>query len=102
MRRAGPFKGGYQTALFFVSDIGLHARAYKDKVFVHTASLQTGAAIAGVDIQVIDEKGEPVVKGTTDDAGNALIAYTLDSKHVMIASHGSDTSMLPFNARDPA
>ena len=97
MKVAGHFKDGYQTALFFVSDIGLHTRAYKDKMFVHTASLQTGAAISGVDVQVIDAKGDPVVKATTDDAGNALIAYTLDSTHVMVASHGSDTSMLPFN-----
>jgi len=97
MKPAGHFKNGYQTALFYVSDIGLHTRAYKDKMFVHAASLQTGAAIAGVDVQVLDKSGEPVVKATTDDSGNALIAYTLDSTQVMVARHGSDTSMLPFN-----
>ncbi len=97
MKPAGHFKNGYQTALFYVSDIGLHARAYKDKMFVHTASLQTGAAIPGVELQVLDKSGEPVVKAKTDDAGNALIAYTLDSTQVMVARHGSDTSLLPFN-----
>lgn len=97
MKPAAHFKNGYQTALFFVSDIGLHVRAYKDKVFVHTASLRSGAPIPGVDLQVIDKKGEPVVKATTDASGNALVAYTLDSSQVMIASRGSDTSMLPFN-----
>ncbi|HEV2608334.1 MAG TPA: alpha-2-macroglobulin, partial [Xanthomonadaceae bacterium] len=97
MRPAGHFKNGYQTALFYVSDIGLHTRAYKDKMFVHAASLQTGAAIPGVEVQVLDKTGEPVVKATTDDSGNALIGYTLDSTQVMVARHGSDTSMLPFN-----
>ena len=97
MKPAGHFKNGYQTALFYVSDIGLHARAYKDKMFVHTASLQTGAAISGVELQVLNNSGDPVVKATTDDAGNALIAYTLDSTQVMVARHGNDTSMLPFN-----
>ncbi len=97
MKPAGHFKNGYQTALFFVSDIGLHVRAYKDKIFVHTASLQTGEPIGGVDLKVLDKQGEPVVKATTDGDGNALVAYTLDSAQVLIASHGSDTSMLPFN-----
>ncbi|MBS0213087.1 MAG: alpha-2-macroglobulin family protein [Proteobacteria bacterium] len=97
MKPAGHFKQGYQTALFFVSDIGLHVRAYKDKLFVHTASLQTGAPIGAVDVQVIDKKGDTVVKASTDDSGNALIAYTLDSAHVLVASRGGDTSMLPFN-----
>ena len=97
MKPAGHFRSGYQTALFYVSDIGLHLRAYKDKVFVHTASLQNGAAISGVELQVIDTSGDPVVKATTDDSGNALIAYTLNSTQVMVARHGSDTSMLPFN-----
>ena len=97
MKQAGHFRNGYQTALFYVSDIGLHARAYKDKMFVHTASLQNGAPISGVDLQVLDKAGDTVVKATTDDAGNALIAYKLDSTQVLVARHGSDTSMLPFN-----
>ena len=97
MKQAGHFRNGYQTAVFYVSDIGLHARMYKDRMFVHTASLQNGAPISGVALQVLDKSGSPVVKATTDDAGNALIAYTLDSTQVLVARHGSDTSMLPFN-----
>ncbi|MBS0194810.1 MAG: alpha-2-macroglobulin family protein [Proteobacteria bacterium] len=97
MKPAGHFKQGYQTALFFVSDIGLHVRAYKDKLFVHTASLQTGAPVGAVDVQVLDKKGNAVVKASTDASGNALIAYTLDSAQVLVARRGTDTSMLPFN-----
>ena len=97
MKPAGHFKQGYQTALFFVSDIGLHVRAYKDKILVHTVSLRSGAPISGVDVQVIDKKGQAVVKASTDGSGNALVAYTLDAAQVLIASKGSDTSMLPFN-----
>ncbi|MEO8366986.1 MAG: alpha-2-macroglobulin family protein, partial [Pseudoxanthomonas sp.] len=37
MKRTGKFSGDFETAFFTVSDIGLHARAYKDKLFVHTA-----------------------------------------------------------------
>jgi uncharacterized protein YfaS (alpha-2-macroglobulin family) len=97
MKAAGRYKGEYQTSLFFVSDIGLHVRAYKDKVFVHTASLQSGEAIAGVELSIIDKLGEQVTHASTDADGNALIAYTLQSEHVMVARRGSDTSMLAFN-----
>ena len=44
MKRTGQFTDQYDTAFFTVSDIGLHTRAYKDRLFVHAASLQTGSA----------------------------------------------------------
>ncbi|MGO4777933.1 MG2 domain-containing protein, partial [Lysobacter sp. 2RAB21] len=77
--------------------LGLHARAYKDKLFVHVASLEKGGAVGGVTLKVIDAQGEPVLKGETDGNGNAMLGYKLDAGHVLIASKGSDVSMLPFN-----
>ncbi|UJB21282.1 MULTISPECIES: alpha-2-macroglobulin family protein [Lysobacter] len=97
MKRAGQFKDEFETAFFTVSDLGLHARAYKDKLFVHVASLEKGGAVGGVTLKVIDAQGEPVLKGETDGNGNAMLGYKLDAGHVLIASKGSDVSMLPFN-----
>ncbi|MEO6226256.1 MAG: alpha-2-macroglobulin [Thermomonas sp.] len=97
MKRAGAFKDEYDTAFFSVSDIGLHVRAYKDKMFVHTASLEDGNALVNADLRVLDARGEPVFKGKTDSNGNAMLDYTLDSAHVLTASRGKDVSMLPFN-----
>lgn len=97
MKRSGSFDSEFDTAFFTVSDIGLHTRAYKDTLFVHTASLQSGAALKKIDLRIIDAKGEVVLKGSTDGNGNALLNYTLDAGHVLIASSGADTSMLPFN-----
>ncbi|MFD0738041.1 alpha-2-macroglobulin [Lysobacter koreensis] len=97
MKRAGAFKDEYETAFFTVSDLGLHARAYKDKLFVHAASLESGAPIGGVELKVLDAAGEAVLKGETDRHGNALLAYKLDSAQVLVAQRGSDVSMLPFN-----
>jgi uncharacterized protein YfaS (alpha-2-macroglobulin family) len=97
MKRTGKFAGEFETAFFTVSDIGLHTRAYKDKLFVHTASLQDGAAIGGVELKVLDARGEAVLAGKTDGNGNALLNYTLDAGHVLVASRGKDVSMLPFN-----
>lgn len=97
MKKAGSFKGEYDVAYFTVSDIGLHVRAYKDKLFVHTASLASGDGIGNVELKVLDARGEPVFKGSTDGNGNALLDTTLDAAHVLTAMRGKDMSMLPFN-----
>src|SRR4029079_5329374 len=77
MKRVGKFDSEYQTAIFFVSDIGLHVRAYKDKIYVHTDSLKSGEAIGDVALSVLDRKGETVMKASTDGNGDALVAYKL-------------------------
>ncbi len=97
MKRTGQFREQFETTFFTVSDIGLHVRAYKDKLFVHTASLQDGASVKGVDLQIINASGETTLKGQTDRNGNAMLPYTLDAAHVLIARRSSDISMLPFN-----
>ncbi|NIK39800.1 hypothetical protein FHY12_002125 [Xanthomonas arboricola] len=97
MKRAGSFENEQETAFFTVSDIGLHTRAYKDKVFVHTASLQSGEPIKNVEVRILDAKGELFLKGATDGNGNALLNYTLDAGHVLVARSKTDISVLPFN-----
>ncbi|KAF1016068.1 MAG: putative lipoprotein YfhM [Stenotrophomonas maltophilia] len=97
LKRTGDFEGEFDTAFFTISDIGLHARAYKDTLFVHTASLKDGSSLKKVDLRVLDAKGETVLKASTDGNGNALLKYTLDAGHVLVAGSGKDTSFLPFN-----
>ncbi|PZO66140.1 MAG: hypothetical protein DI635_00460 [Pseudoxanthomonas suwonensis] len=97
MRRPGKFQDDYDTAFFTVSDIGLHARAYKDTLFVHTASLKDGSGLSGVELRVLDKRGEAILKAQTDGNGNAIINYTLDAGQVLVARKGRDVSLLPFN-----
>ncbi len=97
MKPVGRFNGEYETAIFYVSDIGLHVRAYKDRIYVHTASLKSGAALGDVALSALDRKGETTLKAMTDGNGNALIAYKLDARQVLIARRAKDVSMLAFN-----
>lgn len=97
MKQVGRFDSEYETAIFYVSDIGLHLRAYKDRIYVHTASLKTGEALGDVALSVIDQKGETVMKAATDGSGDALVAYKLDASQVLVARRGNDVSMLAFN-----
>jgi len=97
MRRVGRYSDSYDTAFFTVSDIGLHARAYRDRLYVHTASLRDGAPLKGVELRVLDARGQPLLKSATDGNGNALLDYRLDAGHVLVARRGKDVSLLPFN-----
>jgi uncharacterized protein YfaS (alpha-2-macroglobulin family) len=97
MKRAGTFHDQFETSFFFVSDIGLHTRLYHDKLWLHTASLKSGDAQSGVDVQILDSSGDAVATAKTDGDGNALIAYELKSDHVLVARNGKDVSILPFN-----
>lgn len=97
MKKAGSFGDRFETAFFTVSDIGLHLRAYEDKMFVHTASLESGQVLGGVALQVLDARGEAVFRAETDGNGNALLEHKLDAAQVLVAARGKDVSLLPFN-----
>ncbi|AKC85494.1 alpha-2-macroglobulin family protein [Pseudoxanthomonas suwonensis] len=97
LRRVGQFSDQYDTAFFTVSDIGLHARAYRDTLYVHTASLHDGAPLKGVELRVLDARGEALLKSASDGNGNALLDYRLDAGQVLVARRGKDVSLLPFN-----
>ena len=97
LRRVGNFSGQFDTAFFTVSDIGLHARAYRDTLYVHTASLHDGSPLKGVELRVLDARGEAILKSASDGHGNALLDYRLDASQVLVARRGKDVSLLPFN-----
>ncbi|WP_250624333.1 alpha-2-macroglobulin family protein [Pinirhizobacter soli] len=97
LKRGGTFKDSYDTSVFFVSDLGLHLRVYRDNALLHVASLADGSPVAGVAVTIVKEDGSTRLKATTDKDGNALIAYQVNPVDVLIARHDKDVSVLPFN-----
>ena len=57
IKQGGTFKSSYDTSIFFVSDLGLHLRVYRDNVLLHVASLRDGTPVNGVDVEIDDEDG---------------------------------------------
>jgi uncharacterized protein YfaS (alpha-2-macroglobulin family) len=100
LRRPGTFDSNYDTAMFFVSDIGLNVRHYRDEILVHTASLETGKPKARVTLSLRNERGEEVASAETDARGLARFAWRFDPRFVLVARHGRDLSLLSF--RQPA
>lgn len=97
LKAGGTFREGYDTSIFFVSDLGLHLRVYKDNALLHVASLQDGSPVSGVAVEVLGPDGKRKLQATTDKDGNALIAYTVEHDDVLVARHDKDVSVLPFN-----
>ena len=97
VKQGGTFKGSYDTSIFFVSDLGLHLRVYRDNVLLHVASLRDGSPLSGVAVEIDDDSGSSKLKAVTDASGNALIAYKINPADVLIARRDKDVSVLPFN-----
>lgn len=97
VKPGGSFAGEYDTAVFFVSDLGLHLRAYRDSALLHVASLQDGSPVGQASIEIDDENGQPRLKAVSDSQGNALLAYRIRPSDVLLVRHGKDLSILPFN-----
>ena len=58
MNRPGSFDLPYQTTHFVISDIGLHARLYRDGLDCYASSLSNGESIPGVTVELYDPKGQ--------------------------------------------
>ncbi len=97
LKQGGTFASGYDTAIFFVSDLGLHLRVYGDTALLHVASLHDGSPVGGVAVEIDGPGGDAKLKATTDRDGNALIAYKVNVSDVLVARHDKDVSVLPFN-----
>lgn len=97
MKRPGSFDDGYDTAMFFVSDIGLHVRAYRDSLLVHAASLKSGEPLRAVSLSLRGADGTQIATAETDGQGLARFATRLDSTRLLVASWGRDVTFLAFN-----
>lgn len=97
MKRPATFETPFDTAMFFVSDIGLHVRAYAQETLVYTASLESGDAQARVDLSLRDGDGKELASAQTDANGLARFASRARPGDVLTARRGKDASFLAFN-----
>lgn len=96
MRPAGRFQDSYATALYFVSDLGVHARQHRDGLFVHVASLASGRPRKNVELRLLDAAGLALAEARSDDDGNATLPLRPANGQLLLARQGQDLSLLPF------
>ncbi len=97
LKPTAEFEGEYQTTYFVRSDIGIHTRVHRDRLWVIARSLANGEALGGVDLEVLDENGARVAAASSDGDGTAALDYRIDSRHVLVGRRGEQMSLLAFS-----
>lgn len=96
MREAGNYSYSQPATLFSLSDIGLSAHRYRNRLDVFTQALAGGEAMAGVALELLDGKGQLLAEGKTDKAGHAELPLAAKAE-VLLAHLGEQTSLLRLN-----
>lgn len=93
MREAGRYAHTLPATLFTLSDIGLSAHRYRDRLDVFTQALEGGNARAGVTLELLDGNGALLAGGETDARGHAQLPLPAKAR-LLLARQGAQTSLL--------
>lgn len=93
MRAAGSYGYSQPATLFSLSDIGLSAHRYRQRLDVFTQALAGGQALAEIQLELLDGKGQLLAEGKTDGAGHAELPLPAKAE-LLLARHGEQTSLL--------
>lgn len=93
MKPAGSFDYHSSVMWFTVSDIGMHARRYRDHVDLYLNSLEDGDPLADVSIELFARSGERIAGANTAGNGHARLMLAANAQ-VLVASRGKETTLL--------
>ncbi|MES2820766.1 MAG: alpha-2-macroglobulin [Pseudomonadota bacterium] len=93
MRAAGDYHYSQPATLFTLSDIGLSAHRYQDRLDVFTQALDGGKALDKVQLELLDAQGQLLASAATDGAGHAELPLAPKAE-VLLARQGEQTSLL--------
>lgn len=102
MSEPGRFRYEFQTTYFYVSDLGLHARVFDQSADVYVSSLTDARAVAGVEIQWLDEQGKVLARAHTDAEGRAPFAERPQAARLLLARKNEQVSMIAPWPRSPS
>ncbi|MDH0621074.1 alpha-2-macroglobulin family protein [Pseudomonas fulva] len=96
MRASGTYDYSQPATLFTLSDIGVSAHRYRDRIDVFAQALEGGKAMDGVNIELHDKKGKLLAQASTDGKGHAELPITTKAD-TLIATQGVHTTLLRLN-----
>ena len=96
MRASGTYDYSQPATLFTLSDIGVSAHRYRDRLDVFAQALEGGKALNGVNLELHDDKGKLLAQASTDSAGHAQLPITAKAD-TLIATQGVHTTLLRLN-----
>lgn len=96
MNQAGQYNYSQPTTLFTLSDIGLSLHRSQDRLDFFAQALETGASLADVKIELLDEKGVVLATTTTTADGHAQLT-SHDEAQIVLATSGQSTTIIELN-----
>lgn len=73
MNQAGHYDYSNPATLFTLSDIGVSAHRYHNRLDIFTQSLENGAAQQGIEVSLLNEKGQTLTQATSDSQGHVQL-----------------------------
>ena len=80
MNQAGHYNYSNAATLFTLSDIGLSAHRYHNRLDIFTQSLENGAAQSGVTVTLLNDKGLTLAEANSDGDGHAKLETDKEDK----------------------
>ncbi|MEW5755343.1 MAG: alpha-2-macroglobulin [Pseudomonadota bacterium] len=98
MKPAGSYPESYQVTYFVVSDIGLHARFYPERLDVFTHSLDKAAPIGGVKLSLLDVNGKVIGESRSTPAGQGTLLQPPAEARMLLAQKDERIALLDLTA----
>ncbi|WP_442110047.1 alpha-2-macroglobulin family protein [Pseudomonas sp. NUPR-001] len=97
MRASGTYDYSQPATLFTLSDIGVSAHRYQNRMDVFTQGLEGGKALNDVNLELLDGEGRVLAQGKTDSDGHAQLPMPPKAE-TLLAHQGVHTTMLRLNS----
>ena len=100
IRKPGDYDYAYDTAVFTITDIGLHARKYKDSLVVYSHSIATAKPMADVNLRFFWPKTEKQAaheQAATSGQDGSYQLSTNDLPQSVVARHGDSITFLKLD-----
>lgn len=91
MNQAGRYSYSNAATLFTLSDIGVSAHRYHNRLDVFTQSLENGAAQSGIDVQLLNAKGQTLAQAKSDAQGHVTLQTEKEAALLLARKDGQTT-----------
>ncbi|MVT03464.1 hypothetical protein CD006_12575 [Enterobacter sp. 10-1] len=91
MNQAGHYSYSNAATLFTLSDIGVSAHRYHNRLDVFTQSLENGAAQSGIEVQLLNAKGQTLAQAKSDGQGYVTLQTDKDAALLLARKEGQTT-----------
>lgn len=91
MNQAGHYEYSNPATLFTLSDIGVSAHRYRNRLDIFTQSLENGAAQQGIEVSLLNEKGQTLTQATSDAQGHVQLENDKNAALLLARKDGQTT-----------